>query len=514
MALRGYLVLLGLLVLVSSFANSNAQDKITPIYGISSLNRTSFPKGFIFGAAAAAYQYEGAAKEDGKGPSMWDYYTHKYPELIADGSNGDVAVDQYHRYKQDVAILKDMGADAYRFSISWPRLIPTGKISKGVNREGIKYYNNLINELLSKGLKPFVTIYHWDIPQALDDEYGGFLSDKVVEDFRDFADLCFREFGDRVKHWITLNEPWTYSNGGYAQGTLAPFRCSSWYSPNCTGGNSAIEPYLVSHHLLLAHAAAVKVFKQKYQAVQKGVIGITHVCHWMVPYTNSKQDVDAASRALDFMFGWFMDPLTNGDYPHSMRTLVGKRLPKFTETQSELVKGSYDFIGINYYTANYAAYAPSYNYVNKSYVTDSLVNQTTERNGVLIGPEAASSWLHVYPSGIRDLLKYTKEKYYNPQIYITENGIDEFNNASLPLKEALVDTQRIDYYYRHLYYLNKAIKEGVRVKGYFAWSFLDNFEWNSGYTVRFGIYFIDFNDKLKRYPKLSAHWFKNFLKKY
>ncbi|KAG6630015.1 hypothetical protein CIPAW_14G125400, partial [Carya illinoinensis] len=358
-------------------------EKITPSYGISSLNRTSFPKGFIFGAAAAAYRYEGAAKEDGKGPSMWDYYTHKYPELIADGSNGDVAVDQYHRYKQDVAILKDMGADAYRFSISWPRLIPTGKISKGVNREGIKYYNNLINELLSKGLKPFVTIYHWDIPQALDDEYGGFLSDKVVEDFGDFADLCFREFGDRVKHWITLNEPWTYSNGGYAQGTLAPFRCSSWYSPNCTGGNSAIEPYLVSHHLLLAHAAAVEVFKQKYQAVQKGVIGITHVCHWMVPYTNSKQDVDAASRALDFMFGWFMDPLTNGDYPHSMRTLVGKRLPKFTEKQSELVKGK----TLNYYTAYYAAYAPSYNYVNKSYVTDSLVNQTTERNAVLIGPQ-------------------------------------------------------------------------------------------------------------------------------
>ncbi|KAF5471272.1 hypothetical protein F2P56_011716, partial [Juglans regia] len=202
--------------------------------------------------------------------------------------------------------------------------------------------------------------------------------------------------------------------------------------------------------------AAVKVFKQKYQAVQKGVIGITHVCYWMVPYTNSKPDIDAASRALDFMFGWFMDPLTNGDYPHSMRTLVGRRLPKFTEEQSELVKGSYDFIGMNYYTANYAAFAPSYNYVNKSYTTDSLVNQTYERNGVLIGPQAASSWLHVVPSGIRDLLKYTKEKYYNPQIYITENG----------------------------------------------------------YTVRFGIYFIDYNDNLKRYPKLSAHWFKNFLKKY
>ncbi|KAG2675043.1 hypothetical protein I3760_13G165600 [Carya illinoinensis] len=434
---------------------------------------------------------------------------------IADGSNGDVADDQYHRYKEDFGILKNMNADAYRFSIAWSRLIPTGKISDGVNQKGIRHYNKFINELLARGLTPYVTIFHWETPMALEHEYGGFLSHRIVEDFKDFAELCFKKFGDRVKHWITLNEPWTYSSGGYAQGMLAPFRCSSWQNLNCTGGDSAKEPYTVAHNLLLAHAAAVDMYKTKYQAKQKGVMGITLVCHWMVPYNpKSEEDRPAALRAVDFMFGWFMDPLTKGRYPLSMRTYVrGNRLPMFTPKQSKLVKGSYDFIGLNYYTANYAADAPESKSLNKSYLTDALVSQTTSRNGVLIGPEAASSWLSVYPKGIYDLLVYTKTKYGDPEIYITENGIDEFNNASLPLKEALVDTQRIDYYYSHLAHFHKAIGAGVKVKAYFAWSFLDNYEWMSGYTVRFGIYFIDYDNGLKGYPKLSAHWFQNFLKK-
>ncbi|KAF5447862.1 hypothetical protein F2P56_033380 [Juglans regia] len=337
MAMKAGYILIGLLVLVGSFANTSNANAITPRYGISSLNRTSFPKGFTFGLASAAYQYEGAAFEDGKGLSMWDYYSHKYPEKIADGSNGDVADDQYHRYKEDVGIMKDMGLDAYRFSISWSRLLPNGKLCGGVNREGINYYNNLINELLEKGLKPFVTLFHWNLPQALEDEYGGFLSSQIVDDFGDYAELCFKEFGDRVKHWITLNEPLGYSVGGYALGLLAPDRCSDWQNLNCTGGNSATEPYIVTHHQLLAHAAAVKVYKQKYQAIQEGTIGITLVSNWLVPYSNSTYDRHSALRALDFMFGWFMDPLTNGDYPHIMRSLVGNRLPNFSKEQSMAV---------------------------------------------------------------------------------------------------------------------------------------------------------------------------------
>ncbi|KAK4582311.1 hypothetical protein RGQ29_025475 [Quercus rubra] len=510
MASQGYPVL-GLLVLLGLLTNiiavSSSHDSA---YDTASLNRTSFPEGFIFGTAAAAYQYEGAAYEDGKGPNIWDTYTHKHPERIVNGSNGDVAVDQYHRYKGDVRIMKKMGLDAYRFSISWSRVLPKGKLSGGVNREGIKYYNKLINKLLDRGILPFVTLFHWDLPQALEDEYGGFLSPHIVDDFRDYAELCFKEFGDRVKHWITLNEPLSYSNGGYVTGDLAPGRCSSWQEKNCTGGDSGTEPYLVSHNQLLAHASAVEVYRQKYQEAQKGLMGISLVGDWAVPYSNATQDQDAAQRAHDFRFGWFMDPLTNGDYPHSMRSLVGDRLPKFTKEQSKLLKGSLDFLGLNYYTTNYAANAPKAE--KPSYLTDWQANLSSERNGIPIGPEAASSWLHVYPSGIRDSLLYAKTKYNDPLIFITENGISEFNNDTLSLKEALADNYRIDYYYRHFQYILKAIKDGVNVKGYFAWSLLDNFEWGAGYSVRFGINYVDYKNGLKRYPKLSARWFKKFLK--
>ncbi|KAJ4830026.1 Beta-glucosidase 12 [Turnera subulata] len=334
--------------------------------------------------------------------------------------------------------------------------------------------------------------------------------------FGDYAEICFKEFGDRVKHWITLNEPWSYAIGGYASGISAPGRCSDWQNLNCTGGNSATEPYIVAHNQLLAHSAAVNVYKNKFQATQKGSIGISLAINWFVPFNNVKINRHAARRAIDFMFGWFMDPLTSGDYPRTMKSLVGNRLPKFSGKESELLKGSFDFIGLNYYTANYAANVPLYNPLNASYLTDSRANLTTERNGILIGPKASvagSDWLHIYPRGIRDILLYTKRKYNNPLIYITENGVSELNNASLTLKEALADTMRVDFHYRHLLFLQKAIKDGVNVKGYFAWSLLDNFEWTAGYTVRFGINYVDYKHGLKRYPKLSAHWFKNFLKK-
>ncbi|KAG5250047.1 beta-glucosidase [Salix suchowensis] len=471
-----------------------------PSHSIASLNRSSFPGGFIFGTASSAYQYEGAAAEGGRGPSIWDVYTHRYPGKIRDGSNGDVAIDSYHDYKEDVGIMKDMGLDAYRFSISWSRILPNGKLSGGVNREGIQYYNNLINELLSNGIQPFVTLFHWDLPHALEDEYGGFLSPRIVNDYEDYAQICFREFGDRVKYWITLNEPWSFSIGGYAAGLLAPGRCSDWQGLNCAGGDSGTEPYLAAHYQLLAHAKAVQLYKKKYQKTQKGVIGITLVSQWFVPFSDAKHDQNAAKGALDFMLGWFMDPLTRGHYPHTMRSLVGDRLPKFSQQQSQMIKGSFDFIGLNYYTSNYAAYMP-------------LPILLIQRHGVSIGPKAASEWLFVYPRGIRDLLLYVKREYNNPLIYITENGIDESNNGSLTLKEALADTTRVDYYYRHLNFLRRSIEDGVNVKGYFAWSLLDNFEWYAGYTVRFGINYVDYKDGLKRYPKLSAHWFKSFLKK-
>ncbi|XP_048324949.2 beta-glucosidase 12-like [Ziziphus jujuba] len=507
---------LSLLVLVASALTSSIANCTAPTdyFNVSSLNRSSFPVRFIFGTASSAFQYEGAVREGGRGPSIWDTYTHQHPERIADHSNGDVAVDGYHRYEEDVKIIKEINFDAYRFSISWSRLLPNGTLSGGVNKEGIEFYNNLINGLLENGFEPFVTIFHWDVPQSLEDEYGGFLSPRIVKDFREYAEVCFREFGDRVKHWATLNEPYTFTDGGYATGTLAPGRCSEWQQLNCSGGDSGTEPYIVAHHQLLAHAAAVDLYKTNYQASQMGWIGIVLVSQWMVPYSEAKHNQNAALRALDFMFGWFMDPLTNGEYPDSMRSLVGNRLPKFTKQESKLLKGSFDFVGLNYYTAYYASYAPNVNNsANASYLTDALVNITNQRNGIPIGPQGGSDWLRVYPRGILDILLYIKTKYQNPPVYITENGINELNDAKKPLKEALLDNQRIDYHSRHLYYLKKAINHGVNLKGYFTWSLLDNFEWASGYTIRFGLNYVDFKDGLKRYPKLSALWFKYFLHK-
>ncbi|GMQ00632.1 hypothetical protein CsSME_00047635 [Camellia sinensis var. sinensis] len=490
-------------------------------HGLAGFGRACFPDNFIFGTASAAYQYEGAANEGGRGPSIWDTFTHQRPGKISDGSNADVGIDFYHQFKDDVKIIRKMGLDAFRFSISWSRVLPSGKLSGGVNKEGIKFYSNLIDELLVNGLKPFVTLFHWDLPQALEDEYGGFLSSQIVSDFCDYAELCFWEFGDRVKHWITLNEPVTFSQNGYVTGIHAPGRGSS-SSLEPMNGDPATEPYLVSHNLLLAHAVAVQLYRQKFQECQKGVIGITLLSHWMVPQSNSSSDCNAAQRALDFMFGWYMEPLTRGDYPGSMRNIVRNRLPEFTETESEMVKGSFDFIGINYYTANYVADASSssslashYSTTGKlSYATDPMVHYSTEQNGVSIGPKANSYWLHVHPQGFYDLLVYTKEKYNNPLIYITENGVDELNDVKLTIKEARVDKLRLSYHLHHLRYLLDAIRDGVNVKGYFQWSLLDNFEWHEGFSSRFGMIYVDYKDRyLTRYPKESALWFMNFLKK-
>ncbi|KMZ71222.1 Beta-glucosidase, family GH1 [Zostera marina] len=479
----------------------------------SKLDRTGFPDQFIFGAASSAYQYEGGVFEDGRGPSIWDTFTHKHPENIVDGSNGDVAVDSYNRYKEDINLLKDMNMDSYRFSISWPRILPNGTLSGGINSQGIKYYNNLINYLLSKGMQPFVTLFHWDTPQALDDAYGSFLSRNIVDDFKEYANICFKEFGDRVKHWITFNEPFIFSTKGYDEGSKAPGRCSPFVSDRCTGGDSGREPYSVGHNMIIAHSETVKLYREKYKDLQNGSIGITLVSSWFIPLNNCKADIAATNRRFDFMYGWFIHPLVYGDYPTTMRTLVGDRLPKFTKQESKMIQASYDFIGLNYYTASYISNQPTYtNQYNATYKTDSQTIATFFRNGMPIGPKAASSWLFTYAPGIRELLLYTKYKYKNPIIYITENGFSDANNSSLSIQESLKDDMRIHYTRQHLLYMQRAIREGVDVRGYFAWSLIDNFEWERGYTERFGLNYVDYKDGLKRYPKKSAIWFRELLK--
>nr|WRW51049.1 strictosidine-beta-D-glucosidase [Uncaria rhynchophylla] len=498
------------------------------------LSRRDFPEGFLFGSASSAFQYEGAHNVDGRLPSIWDtFLTETHPDIVA--ANGLDAVEFYYRYKEDIKAMKDIGLDTFRFSLSWPRILPKGRRTRGPNNEeqgvnklAIDFYNKVINLLLENGIEPSVTLFHWDFPQALETEYLGFLSEKSVADFVDYADLCFREFGDRVKYWMTFNETWSYSLAGYLIGNFAPGRGSTneaqrqamvevipsslgssrqafAHSRTPRAGDPSTEPYIVTHNQLLAHAAAVKLYRTAYQNAQKGKIGIGLVTIWAEPHNDTQEDRDAAQRVLDFMLGWLFDPVVFGKYPESMRRLLGNRLPEFKPHQLRDLIGSFDFIGMNYYTTNSVANLP--------YSRSIIYNPDSHAICYPMGVEAGSSWVYSYPQGLLKLLLYVKEKYNNPLIYITENGIDEINDEKLTLWEALYDTQRISYHKQHLEATKQAISQGADVRGYYAWSFTDNLEWASGFDSRFGLNYVHFGRELERYPKLSAGWFKFFLEK-
>uniref|UniRef100_A0A803MPD0 Uncharacterized protein n=1 Tax=Chenopodium quinoa TaxID=63459 RepID=A0A803MPD0_CHEQI len=309
-------------------------------------NRYDFPKDFIFGASTSAYQVEGAALEDGRTRSIYDTFAHQKRHGKHDP---DVTCDQYHKYKDDVQLMVETGLDAYRFSISWSRLIPNGR--GAINPKGLRYYNNLINELINHGIEPHVTLLHTDLPQVLEDEYGGFLNRRIILDFTAYADICFREFGDRVQQWTTFNEANIFVFGGYDVGNTPPGRCSLPFGHyNCSRGDSTTEPYIAAHLLLLAHGSAVRLYKEKYQAKQLGFVGMNLLSYYLSPATNTREDVDAARRSYDFLIGWFMHPLKYGDYPEIMKKNAGTKLPTFTKEESKLLKGSFDFIGLNYYS--------------------------------------------------------------------------------------------------------------------------------------------------------------------
>lgn len=447
-----------------------------------------FPSDFLWGTATSAYQIEGASREGGKGPSIWDAFS-SIPGKISKNESGELACDHYHKFKEDIQLMKKMGVKAYRFSIAWARVMPDGK--KGANEEGIQFYSNLIDELLKADIVPWVTLYHWDLPLALQLEDDGWLGKSIPEYFAAYADLCFERFGDRVKNWITLNEPWVVAILGYGQGVFAPGRFST------------VEPYLAAHQLILSHAKAVQVYRQKYSH-QNGQIGITNNCDWREPLTNSKLDIDAAERALEFFLAWFADPIYKGDYPAIMKKRLGERLPEFTDDEKIMIKGSSDFFGLNHYTTMYAAHSTGELkeqsvYGNGGISEDQDVDLSLDKDWKL----TSMNWA-VVPWGCRKLLEWIDERYDSPEIYITENGCacnDELIDGKVD------DQDRLEFYRDYLRACQEAINNGVNLKGYFAWSYMDNFEWASGYDKRFGLHYVDFKT-LKRTAKKSAHWFK------
>lgn len=453
-----------------------------------------FPNDFLWGTATSAYQIEGASKADGKGASIWDGFC-QIPGKVLNGDSGDVACDHYHRFRDDVQLMKDMGVKAYRFSISWPRVLPNGR-KDSFNPAGLQFYSDLIDELLKNSIQPWVTLYHWDLPLALQMECDGWLGDDISDLFADYAAVCFEHLGDRVKHWITINEAWVVSILGYGQGVFAPGRISD------------SEPYQAGHNLLLAHAKAVKIYREKFQATQKGVIGITNNCDWREPLTDSAEDKAAAERALDFFIGWFADPIYFGDYPATMKERLGERLPTITAQQRELILHSSDFFGLNHYTTMFAAEASGDQSQQSVYGNGGLSeDQDVDLSADESWPLTSMEWA-IVPWGCQKLLQWIAERYNNPPLYITENGCS-FNDELID--GAVNDQQRVEFFRGYLTACSQAIENGVNLRGYFIWSFMDNFEWASGYSKRFGIHYVDYQT-LERTPKASALWYGKIIK--
>ncbi|RPI28463.1 MAG: beta-glucosidase [Acidobacteria bacterium] len=448
-----------------------------------------FPADFSWGTATSSYQIEGGWMEGGKGLSIWDAFSHT-PEKTRNGETGDLTSDHFHRYKEDVRLMREMGLKNYRFSISWPRVQPLGYGKE--NLEGIRFYSSLVDELLDNGITPWVTLYHWDLPLALALEHDGWLNPKIADFFARYAELCFKHLGDRVKNWITLNEPWVVSILGYGFGTFAPGRVST------------SEPYVVAHNLLRAHGQAAELYHTRYQPGQKGRIGMSNNCDWREPLTDTPRDRDAAERARLFFLGWFADPLYRGDYPAVMRERVGERLPRFSQEDVRRIHRSCDFFGLNHYTTLYAAHAAPGEavrgnpYDNGGLVEDQDVKLSADPNWA----KTSMGWSMV-PWGCRKLLLWISDRYAQPEIILTENGC---SSNDVVVEGKVHDPARIEFLRAYLGEAHRAIEEGVKLRGYFAWSFMDNFEWALGFAMRFGLHYVDYATG-KRIPKSSAKWF-------
>ncbi|KAJ8963456.1 hypothetical protein NQ318_018938 [Aromia moschata] len=438
------------------------------------ISNYTFPPTFKFAAATASYQIEGAWNRDGKGANIWDYLTHTNSSMIKNRSNGDVACDSYHKYKEDVRLLKHLGVQAYRFSISWSRILPTGYTNR-INKPGVQYYKDLIGELRANGIEPMVTLYHWDLPQPLQ-EIGGWPNEALADIFAEYARTAFDLFGDDVKRWITFNEPRQICYEGYGIGEKAP-------AISCSG----IAEYQCAHTLIKAHAKAYHLYQDKFKQSQGGKVGIVVDTDWYEPASNSSKDREAADRTIQFRWGWYVNPLVHGDYPKVMINRIAQRsakegfsrsrLPAFSAEEIKYIKGSYDFLGLNQYASSLVKYREEAEIGEPSYIKD--VGTTIYRDP--LWEKGASDWLYVVPWGLGKVLKWIKKNYNNPEIIITENGYSDHDGT-------LNDDKRIKYIRDYLSSALSAIYEdGVKLSGYTVWSLMDNFEWYSGYTLTSGI---------------------------
>ncbi|KAL2803030.1 glycoside hydrolase [Aspergillus granulosus] len=479
------------------------QTPFTPLNGSNfTVQNLPLPPSFTWGAATAAYQVEGAARQDGKGPSIWDTYSHLTPSRT-NNDNADVTCDHYHRFEEDIKLMQSLGMETYRFSISWSRLIPLGGRDDPVNAAGIAFYNRLIDSLLEHGIKPSVTLYHWDVPQALYDRYKAFLdTEEFRADFERYARLCFSSFGDRVKSWVTFNEPYIISIFGHLNGSLAPGHCVE------AGTDTRTEPWRVGHTIILSHASIVRMYASEFREQQKGEISIVLNGHFYEPWdVSSDTDIEAARVRLEFYIGWFADPVYLGrDYPAVMREYLGERLPSFTAEDLELLRATCSinaFYGMNHYSTKFArqlmSSSPADDWTRN--IEESSVNSAGEE----IGPASSMPWLRIAPDGFRKLLNWVWSRYHLP-ILVTENGCPCPGEEDVNV--AVDDEFRQQYLGLYLDSISRAIfEDGVKVVGYYAWSLMDNFEWSSGYGARYGVVHVDF-ETLKRTPKNSAYYLK------
>jgi len=432
----------------------------------------AFPPDFRWGAATASYQIEGAAHEDGRGESVWDRFSAT-PGKVRNGDTGEVACDFYHRFAGDVGLMADLGLDAFRFSIAWPRVLPEGR--GRVNQAGLDFYDRLVDELLAHEIEPFATLFHWDTPQALEDA-GGWPVRETAEAFAEYAEIVAARLGDRVRHWMTHNEPWVYAWIGHSWGDHAP------------GRTSEPDAVAAAHHLLLSHGWAVEAIRRAAPGAQ---VGITLSLSHAYAASDTPEDEAAAWEIDGGTNRWFLDPIFRGAYPADLLERNKLVAPLVHDGDLEAMGAPLDFLGVNYYFRH-------------------VVSAGADGPRLVRDPEAPQTdmgW-EVYPDGLHALLTRLAEEYAPPAIYVTENGA-AFGDVRVH-DGRVHDPERTAYLQSHVTAVGRAVAAGVPVKGYFVWSLLDNFEWAHGYAKRFGIVYIDY-PTLERVPKDSFYWYRDFI---